>query len=155
MLKKITIDMTGKPDPTLTSEMIGDAKSVSLTSDVPVILGEDVDMVSVHAPDVDIIATGSVSLNSLTAKSYRGGGNLYPVFGMEIKEDLRLDGELIGERHSPYVIHGNLSCSRVEVDGHVSVGEKIEISEGWSTRSFTVGGVEQEANKEIQDEPTM
>lgn len=132
-------------DPSDTEIRIGpgspaDGRSVRVDSGLPVFLEKGVNILNLEASNADVFARSGLFLQSLHAKNYTGDGDLYVLFRMSVDGNLRLSGELKGERHFPYEIQGDLICIGVDVDGHVHVGGNACIS--WeNTRSFNVAGL--------------
>lgn len=139
----------------ITGPLDGDARDLVIASTLPVVIAGDVNYMSITAPASRVSFAGDITLNMLRARSVDGDGDLFPVFGLTVAEDVTIGGELKGERHSAYTIGGNLSCDGIDVDGHVKVGGELN-SPWWDTRSLTVDGVEMNECKsaDVADEIT-
>ena len=114
-------------------------RRVRVDSDLPVFIDPGANVLSLHAPVSDVFASTDVYMQSLFCKSYTGDGYLYALMGVNVEKDVKLSGELKGERHFPYKIGGNLICDGVSVDGYVIVGGHL--CTPWDdVRGLTVAG---------------
>lgn len=117
----------------------GDIRNITINSDLPVVITGNVSTMSILAPRSPFRFEGDIVVVRLTAKSVEGGGDLYPVMGMTVSGDVKINGELKGESFFPIEIGGDLTCKNMSVHNHVEVGGAL-MAEWWDTESLRVGG---------------